>query len=193
MKKVLLMMLICLVWILLTGCWWNKKTEIDEWDVELSQNLDNEPAVVENEVSSFSVQTSIRDSMPWEDIYVYDDNDNLVLSLDDENQPQYLFALYENFLVLDRGTSASQREFLVYDIPSGRVVYKIDYYPWENWLVLNDNNIKFYKEIDKSAYWEYTLPGCENEYDNGYIESYGYTIWEDQANDLGDIQCAYFE
>lgn len=193
MKKVLLIMLICLVWILLTGCWWNKKTEIDEWDVELSQNLDNEPAVVENEVSSFSVQTSIRDSMPWEDIYVYDDNDNLVLSLDDENQPQYLFALYENFLVLDRGTSASQREFLVYDIPSGRVVYKIDYYPWENWLVLNDNNIKFYKKIDKSAYWEYTLPECENEYDNGYIESYGYTIWEDQANDLGDIQCAYFE
>lgn len=186
-------MLICLVWISLTGCWWNKNTEADEWNVELSQNLDNEPVVVENEVSSYSVQTSIRDSMPWEDIYVYDNNDNLALSLDDENQPQYLFALYENFLILDSGTSASQREMLVYDIPSGRVVYKTDYYPWENWLVLNDNNIEFYKEIDKSVYWEYTLPKCENEYDNGYIENYGYTIGEDQANDLGDIQCAYLE
>jgi hypothetical protein len=42
----------------------------------------------------------------------------LVLSLEDKNQPQYLFALYENYLVLDSGTSASQREMLVYNIPS---------------------------------------------------------------------------
>jgi hypothetical protein len=49
---------------------------------------------------------------------VYDDNGNLVLSLKDKNQPQYLFALYENYLILDSGTSASQRDILVYDILS---------------------------------------------------------------------------
>ncbi len=146
-----------------------------------------------NDVSSYSIKTSIRDSIPWEDIYVYDENNNLVLLLDDKDQPQYLYVLYKNYLILDSGTSASQREILVYDIPSWKIIFKTDYYPWENWLVLDDNNITFYKKIDQSLYWDYTLPNCENTYDNGYVESYGYTIWEDQANDLGDIQCAYFE
>jgi hypothetical protein len=104
-----------------------------------------------------------------------------------------LFALYERYLVLDSGTSASSREMVVYDIPSWKIIYRTDYYPWENWLVLNDNNITFYKEITKDLYWDYSLPSCETEYDNGYIENYWYVIWEDQANDLGDIQCAYFE
>ena len=58
---------------------------------------------------------------------------------------------------------------------------------------MDGDNITFYKEIGESLYWDYMLPDCENEYDNGYIENYGYTIWEDQANDLWDIQCAYFE
>jgi len=144
-----------------------------------------------NEVSSYSVNTQERWEFPWEDIYVYDDNGNLVLSLEDKDQPQYLFALYENYLILDSGTSASQREMLVYDIKSGNKIFETDYFPWEDWLVLEGNNITFYKKIDESAYWE--LPDCQNEYDNGYIGSYWYTIWEDQVNDLGDIQCAYFE
>ena len=142
---------------------------------------------------SYSVETSPRGSMVWDDIYVYDSNGNLVLSLDDKSQPQYLFTLYENYLVLDSGTSASQREMLVYDVKSGKKVFEIDYYPWENGLVLNDNEITFYKKIEDSLLSDYTLPRCENEYDNGYVENYGYTIWEDQANDLGNIQCAYFE
>ena len=146
-----------------------------------------------NETSPYLVKVTSRNYMPWEDVYLYDRYDNLVLSLVDENQSQYLFALYWDYVVLDSGTSASQREMLVYNIPLWKVIYKTDYYPWENWLVLNDNNITFYKKIGQSLYWEYTLPNCESEYDNGYIESYGYTIWEDQANDLGDIQCAYFE
>ena len=144
-----------------------------------------------NEVSSYSVNTQERWEFPWEDIYVYDDNGNLVLSLEDKDQPQYFFALYENYLILDSGTSASQREMLVYDIKSGNKIFETDYFPWEDWLVLEGNNITFYKKIDESAYWE--LPDCQNEYDNGYIGSYWYTIWEDQVNDLGDIQCAYFE
>jgi hypothetical protein len=60
---------------------------------------------------------------------VYDDNGNLVLSLEDKDQPQYLLALYENYLVLDSGTSASQREMLVYDIKSGNKIFETDYFP----------------------------------------------------------------
>ena len=146
-----------------------------------------------NEVSSYSVKISPRDSMPWEDIYAYDENNNLVLSLDDEDQPQYFYVLYGDYIVLDSGTSASSREILVYNIPSGKLTYKSNYYPWDKWLRLNWNEITFYKEINNSELSNYTLPNCENEYDNGYIENYGYTIWEEQANDLWDIQCAYFE
>ena len=146
-----------------------------------------------NNVSSYSVKTSMRNSMPWEDIFIYDENDKLVLSLNNENQPQYLYALYENYIILDSWTSASQREMIVYNIPSGKEIYRTDYYPWENWLVLDNNNITFHKKIEQSFYWNYTLPECEDEYDKGYIESYVYSIWEDQANDLWDIQCTYFE
>ena len=146
-----------------------------------------------NEVSSYKVDVKSRWDAVWEDIFVYDEDNNLVLSLEDKNQPQYLFVLYGRYLVLDSGTSASQRDMLVYDIPSGNVIYKTDYYPWENWLVLDDDNITFYKAIDQSLYWGYTLPNCENGYYNGYIENYGYKIWGDQAKGLWDIQCAYFE
>ena len=146
-----------------------------------------------NDVSSYSVWTSMRNSMPWEDIYIYDENNKLVLSLDDKNQPQYLYVLYENYIVLDSWTSASQRDILVYDIPTWNKIFQTNYFPWEKWLTLNGNEITFYKKTDDSLLWNYTLPQCENEYDNGYIEKYGYTIWEDQANDLWDIQCAYFE
>ena len=179
------------VWDVMDGPWmvnepyYDMNQENGEWD--------NMWQWMVNEFSSYSVKTRERWEFPWEDISVYDNDWTLVLSLEDKNQPQYFFALYGNYLVLDSGTSASQREMLVYDIPSGTKIFETDYYPWENWLVLNGDNVTFYKGIDQSLYWEYTLPSCENGYDHGYIESYGYTIWEDQANDLGDIQCAYFE
>lgn len=146
-----------------------------------------------NEVSSYSVKVQERWDMVGEDIFVYDDSGKLSLSLQDQNQPQYLFALYDNYIILDSGTSASNREMLVYNIPSGKVIFKTDYYPWENWLVLNDNIITYYKQIPDSLLWDYKLPECETEYDNGYIEKYGYTIWENMDTDLWDLQCAYFE
>ena len=183
MKKLFWLLLVISVTALLSGCRWNK----EEWG-----DVMDWPWMI-NEVSSYSIKTTPRDTMPWEDIYVYDQNDKLVLSLDDKDEPQYFFALYEDYIILDSGTSASQRDMLVFNIKSWEKVFQTEYFPWEYGLVLNDNNIEFYKKISESMYWEYTLPQCEGEYDNGYIENYGYTIWEDQANDLGDIQCAYFE
>lgn len=58
---------------------------------------------------------------------------------------------------------------------------------------MDGDSVTFYKEIDQSLYWDYMLPNCKYEYDNGYIGSYWYKIWEDQSNDLWNIQCAYFE
>ena len=185
MKKFSLLFLTSFLTVLLTWCWWDKST------TEEINNTNWEK--MSNDVSSYLVSTQPRSDTVWEDIFIYDDDWNMVLQLVDRNEPQYLFALYGNYVILDSWTSASQRKLLVYDIKTWLKIFESDYYPWENGLVLNDDNITFYKAINQSLYWEYTLPNCENEYDNGYIESYGYTIWEGQANDLGDIQCAYFE
>ena len=145
-----------------------------------------------NEVSSYSVDVKERNNMVWEDVFVYDDDGDLVFSLDDQNQPQYLFALYENYIVLDSWTSASRREVLVYNIESKSKIFESDYYPWDYWLVINDNIVRFYKEIDESEI-AWSLPQCENEYDNWYIQKYEYLIWDNQINASWDPQCAYFE
>ena len=191
MKKTLLIVLVFLSSISLSGCRRNK----DEKEENLNSNihLNDISETMRNDVSSYSIKTSPRNSMLGEDVYVYDKEWNLVLSLDDQNQSQYLFALYWNFIILDAGTRASQREMIVYNIPTGERIYETDYYPWDNWLVLDEDNINFYKKIDESLYGNYTLPNCDNGYDNGYAESYGYVIWGNQANNLWDIQCAYFE
>ena len=184
MKKSLIVILWLFILVAVIRVFLNKGNNV--WDIM------DWPWMV-NDVSSYKVVTQSRWDAVGEDIFVYDENDKLVLSLDDESQPQYFFALYENYIVLDSGTSVSKREMLVYDIKSEDIIFETDYYPWESWLVLNDDSITFYKEISESLWWSYTLPNCENDYDNGYIENYWYTIWEDQANDLGDFQCAYFE
>lgn len=193
MKKILFIVFVCVISFSLSWCWWNKDKNADKWYVGLDTGSDTVAQPMWNEVSSYLVETAPRDSALWEDIYLYDDKWNLVLSLNDENQPQYLFVLYGNFVILDSWTSASQREMLVYDIPSGELIYRTEYYPWENGLVMNDDEITFYKKIDDALLSGYTLPQCENEYDNWYIENYGYVIWEDQSNDLWDVLCAYFE
>ena len=172
--------------LLIVAVWVSLFKKNNKWDI-----MDG-PWMI-NEDSSYNVDIKERWDFPWEDIYIYDNEWNLVLSLEDESQPQYFYVVYGNFIVLDSWTSASQRDMLVYDIKSWNKIFETDYYPWENGLLLNDDTIEFYKRIDDSLLSEYTLPQCESEYDNGYIENYGYTIWEDQANDLGDIQCAYFE
>lgn len=146
---------------------------------------------MENDAAFYSVSTEERWEFPWENIYVYDENGNLVLSLEDENEPQYFFALYERFLILDSGTSASQREMLVYEIPSWKVVYRTEYYPWKSGLQIGDGLIEYYKKVNENEFA--SLPECDNEYDNGYIEKYWYDIWSDMDADLWDVQCAYFE
>lgn len=185
MKKKLVISVVLVVLVIIICALVFRKSE-KVWEV-----MDGEWMV--NETSSYSVDVKERSGYPWEDIYVYNSYWNLVFSLENNDEPQYLFALYDKYLVLDSWTSASQRGLLVYDIENASKVFETDYYPWEYWLVLNDNVVTFYKKIDDSMLLNYTLPQCKNEYDNGYIEKYGYTLWEDKDDDLWDVQCAYFE
>lgn len=114
MKKTLIVttvgvfVLIIVVWIIVFKK--NNMWDIMDWPWMVNENL------------SYNVETGERWEFPWEDIYVYDDNENLVLSLEDKSQPQYLFALYENYLLLDSGTSALHREMLVYDISLWKLI-----------------------------------------------------------------------
>lgn len=142
----------------------------------------------------YTVKTWDRWDNVWEDIFVYDGDKNLVLSLVDQDEAQYYFAIQWNYIILDNGTSASQRLFQVYDISKGEKVFEADYYPWENSLELDWDIIKFFQRIQNENLSKYpTLAICENEYDNGYITNMEYTIWQKSAKDLQQVKCAYFE
>lgn len=192
MKKIWLN-LILLIALLVTWC--------------TTQSIINNPAInpikktvlVENQEEPvvdirYTIKTGDRWENVWEDIFVYDENDNLVLSLVDEEEPQYYFSLLWNYLVLDNWTSASQRLIQVYDIANGTKIFESDYYPWEDGLTQEWNTIRFFQRIDNANLQDYTIwVICENEYDNGYIELYWYELWKDSATSLWTIKCAYFE
>jgi hypothetical protein len=144
--------------------------------------------------SKYTIKTGDRGDNVWEDIFVYDEAENLVLSLTDENEAQYYFSNIGNYLVLDNGTSASQRLIQVYDISKGEKIFETDYYPWGDELEQEWNTIRFFQRIENENLSKYpTLAICENEYDNGYITTMEYTIWETTAKDLQQVKCAYFE
>ena len=76
----------------------------------------------------YIVKTRIRTNMPGEDITVQDKTGNIVLSLVNQD-PQYVYKLIGNNLILDIGTSAGQRILAIYDIPSQTKIFESDYYP----------------------------------------------------------------
>jgi len=197
MKKLFWLFLAVLLTALLTGCRWSKdKGEwgLNNWKWELNNSEKSLNGWAWMTYSSYYVKTFSRNfSIPWEDIYVYDENNNLVLSLDDKEQPQRFYVLFENYLVLDSWTGVNGREVLVYDVKSGDKIFQTDYDLRNNGLIRDFNVVSFYKKVDDSLLSGYVLPQCDSERYNGYVERYEYVIWETQANALWDIQCAYFE
>lgn len=193
MKK-LQLILISLITIVAAGCTTqnvvNNPTGIDI-PTDNTPSVDETAPVVE---SKYTIKTGDRGDNVWEDIFVYDEAENLVLSLTDENEAQYYFSNIGNYLVLDNGTSASQRLIQVYDISKGEKIFETDYYPWGDELEQEWNTIRFFQRIENENLSKYpTLAICENEYDNGYITTMEYTIWETTAKDLQQVKCAYFE
>jgi len=193
MKK-LQLILISLITIVAAGCTTqnvvNNPTGIDI-PTDNTPSVDETAPVVE---SKYTIKTGDRGDNVWEDIFVYDEADNLVLSLTDDNEAQYYFSNIGNYLVLDNGTSASQRLIQVYDISKGEKIFETDYYPWGDELEQEWNTIRFFQRIENENLSKYpTLAICENEYDNGYITTMEYTIWETTAKDLQQVKCAYFE
>ena len=170
-----------------TGLPWNTTQSVEN---ELLQDETQESI---EETVVYTVQTWDRWEKVWEDIRVYDENGDEVLSLVDNDEAQYFFATKWKYLILDNGTSASQRLIQIYDISKSEKVFETDYYPWETDIMLEWNTVKYYQRIDNSKLSTYPeLAICENEYDNGYIELYWYELWK-KATSLWTIKCAYFE
>lgn len=161
------------------------------------QNIDYEIenwGLIESRDVTYSVKTEAKSSLKWENIFVYDNNWNLVFSLDDESEIYYFFVLYENFLVLDKGADALDSSVVVYDVKSGNLVFETDYYPWETWLVINDDKVEFYKILDESLLSGLLLPECdEKKISSGYMEKYLYVVWEASIMETEDVQCMYVE
>ena len=178
MKKSWWIMLLLWVPILLSGCR-NNKWNVLDW-----------PWMINELSNNYSVDTQMRWDNIWEDIFVYDNDGNLIFSLVN-GEPQYLVDLFDNYLVIDSWTSASQRSMIVYNVETKNKIFETDYYPWEEWLVIWEWNIEYYKKVNESEFA--SLPECENEYDNWYVERYWYDIWLDMDADLWDVRCAYFE
>lgn len=166
---------------------WDTTQSVDNWQWQDEMQESIEETVV------YTVQTGDRWENVWEDIRVYDENWDEVFSLVDNDEAQYLFATKWKYLILDNGTSASQRLIQIYDIQKWEKIFETDYYPWETDIMLEWNTVKYYQRIDNSKLSTYPeLAICENEYDNGYIELYWYELWK-KATSLWTIKCAYFE
>jgi len=189
MKK-LQLVFACLLAIIVAWCT-TQNIENTNQDIDVTPTQNE----VENTVAiKYTVKTGDRWDNVWEDIFVYDEDDNLVLSLVDQDEAQYYFSIQWNYIILDNWTSASQRSIQVYDITKGVIVFETDYYPGENELEQDWNIIRFFQRIENENLSKYpTLAICENEYDNGYITMMEYTIWQTSAKDLQQVKCAYFE
>lgn len=191
-KNISLLILTFSFLILLTACTpqniSNPDTQNPKWDIV---SVDTEDTIEE---FTYTVQTWDRGDMVWENIRVYDENWEEVFSLIDNEEAQYFFAIKWKYLILDNGTSASQRLIQIYDIQKWEKIFETDYYPWEAGIMLEWNTVKYYQWIDNSKLSTYpSLAICENEYDNGYIELYWYELWKNVATSLWAIKCAYFE
>lgn len=202
MKKILsLLILNCSLIILLTACTTNPTDPTDivntglPWSITPSvSNGQWQEQESMKETVVYTVQTGDRGENVWEDIRVYDENWDEVLSLVDNDEAQYFFAIRWKYLILDNGTSASQRLIQIYDIQKWEKIFEADYYPWETDIMIEWNTVKYYQRIDNSKLSTYpSLAICENEYDNGYIELYWYELWKDWSTSLWAIKCAYFE
>ena len=171
-----------------TGLPWNIRPSVENWQWQEEIQEPTEEIVV------YTVQTGDRGENVWEDIRVYDESWDEVFSLIDNDEAQYFFDIQWKYLILDNGTSASQRLVQVYDVQKWEKIFETDYYPWEDDLQLEWNIIRFPQRIDNWDLSDYsTLAICENEYDNGYTTTMEYTLWQTSAKNLKQVKCAYFE
>jgi len=171
-----------------TGLPWDGALSVENGQWQEQMQEPTEETVV------YTVQTGDRGENVWEDIRVYDENWDEVFSLVDNDEAQYFFAIQWKYLILDNGTSASQRLLQVYDVQKWEKIFETSYYPWEDGLQLEWSIVRFLQRIDNWDLSDYpTLAICENEYDNGYTTTMEYTLWQTSAKNLKQVRCAYFE
>ena len=182
--KNLLLIIPVFALILLTGC-----TNVDDniLDGPWMINENNEIVVSH----TYRAETLERIEMVWEDINVYDENDELVFSLVDNEDPQYLFAVEWKYLVVDLGTSADIREVKIYDIETNELVFHENYVSRDWSLALTEAWLDFYQKLDPNKADE--LPICENDNDNWYVSLYTFDFGTLTVKDTWVKKCTYFE
>jgi len=179
MKRLLLLSIIVLL------VWFSCRLLIDNHTIDLGQTD-----------TKYTIKTWARDAMPGEDIRVYDKTWKEVLSLLSED-PQYVYALVWDTLILDIWTSASQRIFAIYDISSQNKIFQSTYYPSEDdSLAIQGTAILFSYKIwniyDGKDTKPSDAPSCTG-LDNGYVEKRSFDFVQRKMSSSWTFACAYFE
>jgi hypothetical protein len=104
------------------------------------------------------------------------------------NEPNaWFFAVVDNFLILDVGTGAANRNVNVFDLNKNEKVFDSQYY---STFEVEDKAIRYRKQIsieDKSK-----QPKCPPE-GNGFVEEHIFDLASMQDRTTGKIECVYFE
>jgi hypothetical protein len=133
--------------------------------------------------------------MPGEDIHVYNNSWTEVLSLVSDD-PQYFYALVWNSLLIDIWTSASQRNFAIYDIPRKLKIFESTYHCSNTCLTVSGNIVQFYykiwNEYDGQDKRPVDAPSC-TWLDNGYVETRSFDLQTKTTQESWIFTCAYFE
>jgi len=180
MKKFLLIIIIAL----LIRLWYRYMTS--------TSTTTNEATISEN----YTVKHIARKDAPGEDIFVYDKAKKEVLSLVNED-PQYVYKLVGDNLILDLWTSASSRILAIYDIPSKTKIFESNYYPsGKKSLAVKNNVVQFYTEVrnefDGLENIPADAPNCSTTY-NGYVETKTFDLTTKKVTATWIFTCAYFE
>ncbi len=147
-------------------------------------------------ISDYRVETGMRVDTPGEDITVYDNKGNKVLSLINED-PQYVKKLVWDKLIVDIGTSAGSRTMDIYDLATTTKIFTTNYYGGMSNAISIDGNIvtyyyKVWNEMDGLETKPMNAPACSELY-NGYVEVRSYNLKTQTMIPSWTLTCAYFE
>lgn len=140
----------------------------------------------------YHIQTWTRTDVPGEDIFVLDNQWSRILSLEDHTIAQYFHLLYDHFLIVDIGTSASKRTFTLYDLVTQQAIFSSTYYPLQDptSLQLSWSVLTFFYAYDQTP--PPTVAPC-TWITNGYVQTRYFDIITQQLTASDIFTCVYFE
>lgn len=111
-----------------------------QYDTGSEQNISGQEKTVAT-TDVYIVKTEQGNTIPWENIYVYDKSGNKIFSLIATNDPslQFFSAIAGDYLIVDYWTSPDIRSFMIYNIKRQAKTFESLYsaHNGENWGVSN--------------------------------------------------------